>query len=222
MDPTPTPITVMLVGDCPLIRSGYRQVLEGAPDISVVASAADAVEAVGLLRHTHADVIISGAVTRQAVINDLREIVGCYPGAPILMLGQSSAARVVRAALAAGARGYVLLPRAHDADLIEAVRVVAGGGRYLSPELPSLERVKADDDPAGPRNASDRLTERERQVLTLVAAGRSSREIATMLGVSANTVAVHRANLMKALKVRKVAGLVLFAVRHGFVTADSY
>ena len=95
---------------------------------------------------------------------------------------------------------------------------MAAGEAYLSPELavsqaPALPASR----PAPP---AARLTERERQVLTLVARGRSNREIAGMLGLSANTVAVHRANLMKTLAVRKTAALVLYAVRHGLVTAD--
>jgi DNA-binding NarL/FixJ family response regulator len=208
-------VRVMLVGDCPLVRSGFRQVLESA-GIVVVASVRDAVEAAGLLRGLPADVVVIGAVTRQAAAADIGEIASCHPAVPVLVLGRSGEALAVRAALDCGARGYLALNDAVDADLIHAVRSVAAGEVYLSPELvaaPVATARIAD-------GAYQRLTDRERQVLTLVAGGRSNREIAQMLGLSANTVAVHRANVMKTLAVRKTAALVLFAVRHGLVTAD--
>src|SRR5215213_6267715 len=166
-------VRVMLVGDCPLVRSGFRQVLEAA-GLAVVASVSDAVEAARALRDTPADVVVIGAVTHHAASADTREIASCHPSVPTLVLGRSRDARAVRAALESGARGYLALEDAVDADLIRAVRAVVAGGR-------------------------------------------SSREIAVMLGLSANTVAVHRANVMKTLAVRKTAALVLFAVRHGLV-----
>jgi len=210
-------VRVMLVGDCPLVRSGFRQVLESV-GIAVVASVATAVGAAGLLRTTPADVVVVGTVTRQGGAAESREIRSGHPATPVLVLGRSGDAEAVRAALAAGARGYLALDDAEDEDLIQAVRSLAGGEMYLSTEV-------AAPVVAGPaRPAADvahsRLTERERQVLTLVARGRSNREIAVMLGLSANTIAVHRANLMKTLAVRKTASLVLYAVRHGLVTAD--
>jgi len=99
------------------------------------------------------------------------------------------------------------------------VRSVATGELYLSPEL-AASQAAVPSAPTRQDSSTSRLTDRERQVLTLVARGRSNREIAGMLGLSANTVAVHRANLMKTLAVRKTAALVLYAVRHGLVTAD--
>jgi DNA-binding NarL/FixJ family response regulator len=209
-------IRVMLVGDCPLVRSGFKQVLESS-GLVVVGSVADSVEAASLRRTTTVDFVVVGAVTRHAAVGDAREIVSCHPSMPLLVLGRSGDARAVRAALDAGARGYLALDDAEDADLIQAIRSVAAGDVYLSPELPPAPSGAALPAREG---AYRRLTDRERQVLTLVAGGRSNREIALMLGLSANTVAVHRANVMKTLAVRKTAGLVLFAVRHGLVTAD--
>ena len=209
-------IRVMLVGDCPLVRSGFRQVLEAA-GFSVVASVNDAVEAARVLRDTPADVVVIGAVTHHGGSSDAREIASCHPSVPMLVLGRSADPRAVRAALESGARGYLALAEAVDADLIRAVRCVAAGDMFLSHELPAAPpptRQQSHD------AAYQRLTERERQVLTLVAGGRSNREIAVMLGLSANTVAVHRANVMKTLAVRKTAALVLFAVKHGLVAAD--
>ena len=213
-------IRVVLAGDCPLLRSGFRQVLEAA-GISVVGSVDTATDAAGLLRAVVADVIVLGAVTGRGVV-DVRAIRAAQPSVPLLVLGRSGDAEGVRSALAAGARGYLGLEGAADGDLIQAVRSLAAGEMYLSPEL-AVSHASSSAAPARPRETSTpaaRLTERERQVLTLVARGRSNREIAEMLGLSANTVAVHRANLMKTLAVRKTAALVLYAVRHGLVTAD--
>ena len=223
-------IRVLLVGECPLVRSGFRQLLEGAPDIVVVGSATDPFEVVGLLRGLEVDVVVAGAVTREVGANDLREIVGCHPAVPVLILGQSADSRSIHAVFASGARGYVQVDIAVEADLIDAVRALAAGEKHLGPEslragltAPELEGQPSGDVAlAAPEMPEPyhQLTGREKQVLTLVASGRTSREIAAMLGLSANTVSVHRANLMKTLDVRKATGLVLFAVRHGLVTAD--
>jgi DNA-binding NarL/FixJ family response regulator len=209
-------VRVMLVGDCPLVRSGFRQLLESA-GLGVVASVATAIEAIAVLRTVTADAIVIGSVTRHGGAAETREIRSIHPSAPVLVLGRSGDVVAVRTALAAGARGFLSLDDAEDGDLIQAVRRVAAGEMYLSPELagaPSMPSAPPLD------SAHERLTERERQVLMLVARGRSNREIAAMLGLSANTIAVHRANLMKTLAVRKTAALVLYAVRHGLVTAD--
>jgi DNA-binding NarL/FixJ family response regulator len=208
-------IRVLLAGDCPLLRSGFRQVLEAA-GMTVVGSVDSAADAAALLETTAADVVVVGAVTSHGRGADVLEIREAHPSTPLLVLGRSGDADGVRAALGAGARGYLGLEGAADADLIQAVRSLASGEIYLSPELAASHAAA----PVPPAADTPRLTERERQVLTLVARGRSNREIAEMLGLSANTIAVHRANLMKTLAVRKTAALVLYAVRHGLVTAD--
>jgi DNA-binding NarL/FixJ family response regulator len=209
------PIRVMLAGDCPLLRSGFRQVLEAA-GVSVVASVATSAEAAEQLRSVPADVVVVGAVTRHPGGAHPSENRAAHPAIPVLVLGRSGDAEGLRAALVAGARGYLALDEGADGeDLLQAVRTLASGEMYLSPELAAPPAA-----PAQPAPSVARLTERERQVLTLVARGRSNREIAEMLGLSANTIAVHRANLMKTLAVRKTAALVLYAVRHGLVTAD--
>jgi len=215
------PIRVVLAGDCPLLRSGFRQVLEGA-GVAVVGSVDTGAEAVTLLATVPADVIVVGAVTGRPGVADAKEIRAAHPSIPLLVLGRSGDGDSVRAALGAGARGYLALEGAADGDLLHAVRSLAAGEMYLSPALaaPGAPSVAAPSLSPRHLNPAPRLTERERQVLTLVARGRSNREIAELLGLSANTIAVHRANLMKTLSVRKTAALVLYAVRHGLVTAD--
>jgi DNA-binding NarL/FixJ family response regulator len=218
------PIRVVLAGDCPLLRSGFRQVLEAA-GVAVVGSVDSAAEVVELLATVKADVIVVGAVTDHPGGADARDIRAAHPSTPLLVLGHSGDGAGARAALAAGARGYLALEGAAAGDLLQAVRSLAAGEMYLSPELavaaaPVPAASPAAARPGAPAAPAARLTERERQVLTLVARGRSNREIAELLGLSANTIAVHRANLMKTLSVRKTAALVLYAVRHGLVTAD--
>jgi DNA-binding NarL/FixJ family response regulator len=214
-------IRVVLAGDCPLLRSGFRQLLETA-GISVVGSVDTASQVDAVLRAVTADVIVLGAVTGQGAA-EVRAMRAAHPSIPLLVLGRSGDADGVRAALGAGARGYLGLEGASDGDLVQAVRSLAAGEMYLSSELAASHAARPAAAPVRSAQASGpaaRLTERERQVLTLVARGRSNREIAELLGLSANTIAVHRANLMKTLAVRKTAALVLYAVRHGLVTAD--
>jgi DNA-binding NarL/FixJ family response regulator len=217
MSASDEPIRVMLAGDCPLLRSGFRQVLEAA-GVTVVGSVDTAAEAADLLATMTADVVIVGELTRHGGA-DAQHLRAAHPAIPLLVLGRSGDVEGVRAALAAGARGYLGLESAADGDLIQAVRSLAAGEMYLSAELAASQAAAPARSHLAAKPAP-RLTERERQVLTLVARGRSNREIAEMLGLSANTIAVHRANLMKTLAVRKTAALVLYAVRHGLVTAD--
>jgi DNA-binding NarL/FixJ family response regulator len=207
---------VTLVGDWPLVRSGFRQVLQSA-GIGVIASVSDAGEAAHVLRRVGADAVVVSALTCDAGVADTRTIVELDPRLPVLVLGRCAEPHSVQRVLDAGARGYFLLERMVDADLIQAVRRVAAGERCLSPEL------SIPPESTSPRMmdlAYERLTPRERQVLALVASGRSNREIAATLRLSVHTVAAHRTGLMKTLAVRKTAALVLIAVRQGLVAAD--
>jgi len=144
------------------------------------------------------------------------EILRRRPDRPILMLSMYDDVQYVRNAVNAGIKGYIL-KNALETDLIRAVRAVAAGKRFLSPELAAA----IDGSPATADTAEDerfaQLSAREIQVLRLIAMGRSNREIGKLLGVSANTVAVHRTNLMATLGVHKAAELVLIAVRKGLV-----
>jgi DNA-binding NarL/FixJ family response regulator len=148
------------------------------------------------------------------------EMIRRRPDRRILMLSMYSDEQYVRNALDAGVKGYIL-KNALETDLVRAVRAVAAGGRFLGDGLPDV-RQPADRSkgPADEQPTSDlfkKLSAREIQVLRLIALGRSNKEIATLLGLSVNTVAVHRTNLMSALKVHKAAELVLIAVKEGLV-----
>jgi DNA-binding NarL/FixJ family response regulator len=210
---------VALVGDWPLVRSGFRQVLQAA-GIGVVASVADAADASTVLRRVGADAVVVSALTCEAGVSNTHKLAELDPSLRVLVLGRCADPHSVQRVLDAGACGYLVLDQLLDADLIQAVRRVAAGELCLSPGLclPPPSVSPSSVSPVG--TAYERLTRRERQVLGLIAGGCSTREIAAALRLSVNTVAVHRASLMKTLAVRKVAALVLVAVRHGLVAVD--
>jgi DNA-binding NarL/FixJ family response regulator len=211
---TPARIRVLLADDHALVRQGFRRILEDEPDIVVVGEAGGGAEAIALDRQLEPDVLVLDLGMPE--INGLHaaiEIVRRAPQRRILMLSMHADGQYVRNAFDAGVKGYIL-KNALETDLIRAVRTVAGGGRFVSPEL-------ADAQSSGENEADDRfarLSAREIQVLRLIALGRTNKEIAALLGVSANTVAVHRTNLMATLGVHKAAELALMAVRKGLVS----
>lgn len=207
---------VALVGDWPLVRSGFRQVLQSA-GVGVVASVADAADASTVLRRVGADAVVISALTCQAGVSNTRKIATIDPRLPVLVLGRCADAYAVQRVLNAGARGYLMLDELMDADLTRAIRQVVAGELCLSP---GLHISQPSPSPPSADALFERLTHRERQVLGLLATGRSTREIAASLNLSANTVAVHLASLRRRLAVRTIAALVLVAVRHGLVAAD--
>jgi DNA-binding NarL/FixJ family response regulator len=215
-------ILVMLVDPYPLVRSGLRRILENEPDIVVVAEAESASEGIRGAHRVDLDVIVMGmAIDRMNGLNATSAMIEARPEVQILLLSQYSEPHYVRKALDAGAKGCVLWKHAIDADLTCAVRAVAAGKTYLSPELSCTRILAIQTDLSEVDDPYDRLTDREKQVLQLIAQGQSNRQIACMLRLSVNTVAVHRANLMNTLGVHKATELVLFAVRRGLVPSDA-
>jgi DNA-binding NarL/FixJ family response regulator len=208
-------VRVTLVGDWPLVRSGFRQLLQSA-GVGVIASVADAADAANVLRRMGSDVVVVSALTCEAGVTNTRTLLALDPNVQVLVLGRCADADAVQQLFAAGARGYLALEQVTDADLIHAVRRVAAGELYVSPGVSVCPRSSS---PPEIDTSYARLTHRERQVLMFVANGCSTREIAAKLGLSVHTVAVHRTRLMRTLAVRKIAALVLVAVRHGLVTA---
>ena len=202
-------ITVLLVDDHALVRRGFRRLLEDDPGIQVVGEGSNGEDAIRLMAELKPKVIVMDAA--MPGINGLeatRTIIAKHPRTAILMLSMHSEETLVRQALAAGARGYVL-KNALDLDLAAAVKRVAAGEQLLDPAL-----VRPDPLP-GERNR--RLTPRELEVLQLICDGLSNKEIAVQLDLSANTVAVHRANIMNTLGVHKTAELVVYAIQNGLV-----
>jgi len=202
-------ISVLLVDDHGLVRGGFRRILEDAPDIAVVAEASDGEEAIRLAHKLKPQLILMDcALPGIGGLEATRRILKDSPEAAILMLSMHAEDTLVRQALHAGARGYIL-KSAVDMELVTAVHRVMAGEIVLDPKLSPSVALK------GERNYG--LTRRELEILQLIVDGHSNKEIATRLKLSANTVAVHRANIMEALGIHKTAELVVYAIRNGLV-----
>lgn len=203
------PITVLLADDHGLVRRGFRRMLEDDPEIRVVGEAADGAEAVKLAQQFEPQVVVMDmAMPGLNGMQACMEILRVLPKTGVLILSMYSEENYVRNALNAGAKGYILKD-ALEIDLAAAVKKVAAGQKVVGPGLLS-STVDQDED-------SGKLTPRERQILQLIAEGKSNKEIAALLELSVNTVSVHRANLMEALGIHRTAELVLYAVRKGLV-----
>jgi DNA-binding NarL/FixJ family response regulator len=202
-------ITVLLVDDHALVRRGFRRLLADDPSIAVVGEASDGNEAISLAQELNPQVVVMDvAMPGTSGLAATRAILAKNPDAAVLILSMHSEETLVRQALDAGAKGYVL-KNALDLDLASAVKRVAAGETVVDPAV-----VPAASD-SGERN---RLSARELEVLQLICDGLSNKEIAAKLGLSANTVAVHRANIMNTLGVHKTAELVVYAIKNGLVT----
>ena len=202
-------ITVLLVDDHHLVRRGFRRMLEDEDDIVVLGEASDGQEAVDKARDLAPAVIVMDfALPGMNGAAAARQILKTAPRTGILMLSMHSEPNYVRTCLDAGARGY-LLKNAVDLELIDAVRKVAAGQQVLDPRLGRVSE---------PGETVPELTARELEVLQLIVNGKSNRDIALVLGVSVNTVSVHRANLMQELGIHNTADLVVYAIRHGLAS----
>lgn len=202
-------ISVLLVDDHTLVRRGFRRLLEDDPGIVVVGEASDGEEAVSLAGSLKPQVVMMDcAMPGTSGLVATRSILQQNPAILILMLSMHSEATLVRQALAAGARGYILKD-ALDLDLATAIKKVAAGEIVLDPKLAPASTLKGERDHG--------LSPRELEVLRLICDGLGNRAIAAKLGLSVNTVAVHRANIMKALGVHKTAELVVYAIQNGLV-----
>ena len=213
-----TPIRVLIVDDHPVVRSGLRRVLESVADIEVVGEAGDAKQAVFETRAQNPDVILMDVVMPGASgIEAIPDVLHDAPDAKVLILSMQDDPNYVRQAFAAGAAGYVL-KEAADTDLVTAVREVATGGRYVHPTLGALivaaeaeERERAEQDP---------LSDRERDVLHLLALGHTNQEISDKLFISVRTAETHRAHIMQKLRLSTRAELVRYALDQGLLERD--
>jgi DNA-binding NarL/FixJ family response regulator len=197
-------ITVLLVDDHHLVRRGFRRILEDEEDIVVTGETGSGEEAIELVRAAAPTVVVMDfALQGMNGAAATRHILKIAPKTAVLMLSMHQEPNYVRTCLDAGARGY-LLKNAMDLELAAAVRRVAAGELVLDSRLEKM-----------PSAAVPELTSRELEVLQLIVNGKSNREIAQLLGVSANTIAVHRANLMQTLDIHNTADLVTYAIRNG-------
>jgi DNA-binding NarL/FixJ family response regulator len=202
-------ITVLLVDDHSLVRRGFRRMLEDESDMEVVGEAGDGKESIKLAKKLHPQVVVMDcALPGLNGLQATRQIIEDSPDTAVLMLSMHTESTWVRQAIEAGARGYVL-KNAMDLELGAAIRKVAAGETVFDPQVEQQSALK------GERSAA--LTQRELEVLQMIVEGKSNKEIATVLNLSANTVAVHRANIMNSLGIHKTAELVVYAIRAGLV-----
>jgi two-component system response regulator NreC len=212
-------VKVLLADDHKMIRAGLRLVLEQQPDIAVAGEADDGRQAVSLARDLKPDVVVMDiGMPNLNGIEAALQIKQAVPETAIVMLSMHSDEGYILRALRAGAAGYILKDSA-EADLVGAVRAVAEGKSFFSPKVSRilLEDYMRKLRKTGAEDSYDLLSAREREILQLVAEGKSSKEIANLLNLSVYTVETHRSNIMQKLNLRGIPELILYAVRKGIV-----
>jgi DNA-binding NarL/FixJ family response regulator len=213
------PFSILLADDHVMFRRGVRRIIQGIADVEVVGEASDGFELLELVKKTNPDLIVLDiSMPNLRGLEAAREIKIIDPGVKVLMLTMHKDREYLMHAFSAGAEGYLLKEDA-DSELISAIETLRKGGTYLSPllshQLAELFAEKAV--PVG-RSATSResLTIREREIIKLIAEGKSSREIGGMLFISSRTVQHHRANIMRKLNIKKTADLVKYAIQKGY------
>jgi DNA-binding NarL/FixJ family response regulator len=207
---------VLLADDHTLVRAGVRKILEAQPGVSVVAEVADGDTALRTLGEREVDVLVLDlTMPGRDSFEVLQRAKELRPELKVLVLTMHADPEYVVRAVQAGADGYLLKDSAVD-DLVAGIEAVAAGRAYYSPAVQRTLSEMARGRSGAPR-ALDVLTDREREVLRLVAQGHTTREIAARLEISVRTVESHRANLMRKLDLRSVARLTQFAIREGLV-----
>lgn len=213
-------IRILLADDHTVMRSGLRALLERQPDLKVVGEAGDGREAVDLAERQLPNVaVIDIAMPKLNGIDAAQQIVAKHPEIAIVILSMHSDEGYVLRSLTAGARGYLLKDSA-EGELISAIHAVYEGKAFFSP---AISRMLAEDylrqaQKRGVQDSYQLLTMREREVLQLLAEGKSNKEVATLLRLSPYTVETHRANILQKLGLRGLPELILYAVRKGIVS----
>jgi two-component system response regulator NreC len=214
-----SPVRVLIVDDHAVVRSGIRLLLAKEPDMEPVGEAGSAREAIFEARSLKPDVILMDVVMPEGSgLEAIPALLHEHPDANILVLSMQDDPRYVREAFDVGARGYVL-KEAADVEVVAAVREVARGGRYVHPELGA--RLIAADAAAARRAKEDPLSDREREVLRLLALGHTNQEIAQQLYISVRTAETHRAHIMQKLRLSSRAELVRYAIAQGVLDQGS-
>jgi two-component system, NarL family, response regulator NreC len=212
-------IRVLIVDDHAVVRTGLRRILDAEADIETVGEAADAERAVFEAIETRPDVVLLDVMMPgKSGIEGLPALLEAVPDAKVLVLSMQDDPQYVRQAFDAGARGYVL-KEAADTEVVRAVRAVGEGDRYVHPSLAArLFEVDAEE---RKRAVEDPLSDREREVLRLLALGHTNQEIATMLFISVRTAETHRAHILQKLQLGSRAELVRYALTEGLLETDA-
>jgi len=212
-------IRVLLAEDHTLVRQGFRRILEDDARITVVGEASTGLAAVQLTKELKPQVVVMDlSMPELGGLEASAEILKELPNTKILILSMYSNEAYVRKAFEIGAKGYIL-KNAIEVDLTRAVIALTEGGAYMSPGVSNLviESLRAGSFEDRSQDTYERLTLREKEVLQLIAQGKSNKEIAALLNISVNTVAVHRAHVMETLGLHRTAELVLYAVKRGLI-----
>lgn len=212
---TTPPIRVLIVDDHAVVRSGLKLLLDAEPDLEAVGEAENGSRALFEAIELKPDVVLMDLVMPEAGgLESMPTLLQSVPDTKVLVLSMQDDPRYVREAFAAGASGY-LLKEAADVELVAAIRAVAAGERYVHPTLGA--RMVAADATARQRAETDPLSEREREVLHLLALGHTNQEIADMLFISVRTAETHRAHIMRKLGLSTRAELVRYAIAEGLL-----
>lgn len=216
-----SPLRVLLVDDHALVRAGIRALVDAIPNVSVIGEAGSAVEAFAITIAEKPDVVLTDIAmkgTNGLVLT--AQILAALPETRVILLSMHSDESYVREALKIGATGYIVKDAAAS-ELEAALQAVAAGGNYLSPSVSRIVMERYGSQlKAGAGGPLAELTPRQREILTKIARGRSTKEIAYELELSVKTVETHRAQLMQRLGLSDLAALVRFAIRAGLISAD--
>jgi DNA-binding NarL/FixJ family response regulator len=208
-------IRVLVVDDHAVVRAGLRMLIDAEDDLETVGEAGTVRDAIFEARSTNPDLILMDVVMPgESGIEGLPKLLHEHPDVKVLVLSMQDDPRYLREAFAAGASGYVL-KEAADAEVVTAIREVAAGGRYVHPELGA--RLIAAEAEAARQAEEDPLSEREREVLRLLALGYTNQEIAKQLFISVRTAETHRAHVMQKLRLQSRAELVRHAISRGLL-----
>jgi DNA-binding NarL/FixJ family response regulator len=221
-----SPFKIVLADDHVMFRRGVKSLIQGMDNVEVVGEAGDGLELLKLLKHIRPHLVIMDiSMPNLRGLEATREVKDLDPGVKVLILSMHKEREYLYHALTAGAEGYLLKEDA-DGELIAAIETLRQGGTFLSPLLsaqmadifvdkfrPDGETLKAPEEP---------LSVRERQIVKLIAEGKSSKEIGELLFISSRTVQHHRANIMRKLRVKKTTDLVKYAIQKGYIMASAF
>jgi len=210
-----SPYSVVLADDHAMFRKGLKKIITGIADLEVIGEAIDGLQLLEILKKTHPHLIILDiSMPKLRGLEAAREIKHAYPHIKILILTMHKKKEFVQQAMEAGAEGFLLKEDA-DSELLQAIAALRTGKKFISPLLTSELMDLAMHEPP-----PDLLTNRERQVMKLLAEGKSHKEIADLLYISTFTVRCHRRNIMKKLRLKNLAAMVKYAIDHDYLADD--